>query len=180
MLFNWQNRIQKHSKIIVVDGPVASGKVKFAKELAQELDFLFVPQPTFDKLYVTHWGFDVRTVDDKLPEEARSWDIERFLHNPHNRNTTWMQFHMFYLRYNTYTEALTHLFATGQGVVTIRCPWTDQAFSTAMYKNNYISKEAFSSMKSTYVSPQLKLLKPHLLIYLDTPVKTTLVSLKIL
>lgn len=37
-------RLDENSKIIVVDGPIASGKSKFAKELADELEMLYLPE----------------------------------------------------------------------------------------------------------------------------------------
>lgn len=37
-------RFDENSKIIVVDGPIASGKSKFAKELAGELEMLYLPE----------------------------------------------------------------------------------------------------------------------------------------
>lgn len=37
-------RLDENSKVIVVEGPIAAGKSKFAKELADELEMLYLPE----------------------------------------------------------------------------------------------------------------------------------------
>lgn len=36
-------RFDENSKLIVIEGPIAAGKSKFAKELADELEMLYMP-----------------------------------------------------------------------------------------------------------------------------------------
>lgn len=41
---NTLKRLNENSKLVVVEGNIASGKSAFAKELAQELDMLYMPE----------------------------------------------------------------------------------------------------------------------------------------
>ncbi|XP_014216562.1 NADH dehydrogenase [ubiquinone] 1 alpha subcomplex subunit 10, mitochondrial [Copidosoma floridanum] len=167
-------RVQKHTKLIAIDGPVACGKEKFAKKLAEELDFLYLPQPTFDDLYITHWGFDARTLDAKLPKGAQTWDIERFCQEPYDIHSGMMQVYMYFLRQVTYIKILKHIFCTGQGVVTVRTPWSDAVFAKAMYKSKYIPKRVLNAHKDICSVSLPNYLKPHLIIYLDVPIEKTM------
>ena len=170
-------RVNEHSKVIVIDGPPAAGKNKLAQELAKELDFLFLPQPTFDDLYVSKWGFDYRTLDDELPKNVQTWDIERFLQNPTDWNTAAMQNYMLIMRQWRWMNALAHILLTGQGVVTIRCPWSDMVFAKAMAKNKYITPIALECHTDSCLASLHWYLKPHLVVYLDVPVDITQVNI---
>ncbi|XP_011499728.1 PREDICTED: NADH dehydrogenase [ubiquinone] 1 alpha subcomplex subunit 10, mitochondrial [Ceratosolen solmsi marchali] len=165
-------------KLIVVDGPVACGKKKFAQELAKELDFFYIPEPTFDDLYITHWGFDVRTLDSQLPKDAQTWDIDRFLQDPHDINTAAMQLYMYHLRLKSYIHAYLHLCHTGQGVITVRGPWSDRCFTTAMHDSKYISDGAYETIMNTYKNTWHLMFRPHLTIYMDVPVDVTLENIQ--
>lgn len=178
MLFldTYKNRVNEHTKLVVIDGPPAAGKNALAKELAKEFDWLYLPQPTFDDLLVSPYGFDLRSLDHKLPKDAQSWDIERFLQQPTDRNTAMMQLYMYMMRQEKYMNALGHIFSTGQGVVTIRSPWSDAVFAKAMVKNKFISPGAFEAHTDCCDASLHFYLKPHLIIYLDVPVNTTLVG----
>ncbi|XP_058805840.1 NADH dehydrogenase [ubiquinone] 1 alpha subcomplex subunit 10, mitochondrial [Phymastichus coffea] len=171
-------RVHKHSKLIVLDGPPAIGKNKLAKELAKEFDFLYLPQPTFDDLYVTYWGFDVRSLDPKLPENARTWDIERWLHNPSHVNTCSMQMYMYLLRQKLWMNCLAHILCTGQGVVTVRSPWSDAVFAKAMCKNKYLTPKGLEYHEDALDASLHFYLRPHLVIYLDAPVSTIQQNIK--
>ncbi|NP_001161245.1 NADH dehydrogenase [ubiquinone] 1 alpha subcomplex subunit 10, mitochondrial [Nasonia vitripennis] len=171
-------RVHEHSKLIVIDGQVASGKSKLAQELAKEFDFLYLPQPTFDDLLITKWGFDVRQLDHLLPKDAQSWDIERFLQNPHDRNTIAMQLYMYMMRQKQYIDSLAHIFCTGQGVVTVRSPWSDAVFAKAMYQSKFISPKGYEAHTDACKASLHNYLKPHVIIYLDVPVDLTLQNIK--
>ncbi|KAJ8688405.1 hypothetical protein QAD02_024200 [Eretmocerus hayati] len=171
-------RVHQHSKLIIVDGQVASGKNKLAKELAEQFDFLYLPAPTFDDLLITAWGFDVRTLDHKLPKNVQSWDIERFLQNPTDINTASMQEYMLMMRMKHYMRALAHILCTGQGVVHVRSPWTDQVFAKAMAQSKFISPGALESHTDNCNAALHFLMKPHAVIYLDVPVDRTLQNIK--
>lgn len=156
--------------MIVVEGPIASGKKAFAKELAEELDMLYVPAPTMDEIYISPYGYDMRQLDSQLPKDARSFDIKNFCLTPNAKNVAQFQIRMMMLRYSSYIDALAHLFSTGQGIVTNRCPYSDNVFLEAMFKNGYISKGARSVYYDLRAHTITEILKPHLVIYLDVPV----------
>ncbi|KAJ8935970.1 hypothetical protein NQ318_014861, partial [Aromia moschata] len=106
------SRLDENSKILVVEGPVASGKSKLAKQVAAELDMLL----------------------------------------------------------SQYVDALAHLLSTGQGVVLDRCVYSDFVFAESMYSQGYLSKLARSKYYEFRDCTIGELLRPHLVIYLDTPV----------
>lgn len=156
--------------MIVVEGNIASGKSSFAKELAEDLEMFYMPQPTLDMIYINPYGFDLRTLDPQLPEATRSFDVKNFCLTPNGRNVAQFQIRMMMLRYSCYVDALAHILSTGQGVVCNRCPYSDYVFLEAMYKHGYISKGARSVYYDLRGNTITELLRPHLVIYLDVPV----------
>lgn len=85
-------------KIIVVEGPVAAGKSKFAQELASDLDMLYVPEANLDLIYINQYGYDMRQLDDQLPASCKSFDVNNFLRNPTHTLTATFQLRMYTLR----------------------------------------------------------------------------------
>lgn len=81
-----------------MEGPIAAGKTEFAKELAKELDMLYVPPATMDYYYINSYGFDLRQLDHKLPPRLRTFDTNNFLQTPRDRRTANYQLHMYKLR----------------------------------------------------------------------------------
>ena len=45
---------------MVVEGAHGIGKTKFCKELAEELEMLYVPEANMDHWYVNYYGEDIR------------------------------------------------------------------------------------------------------------------------
>lgn len=107
------HRFDENTKVIVVDGPIAAGKAAFAKELAEDLDMLYIPQTTMDELYINAYGYDMRQLDDKLPESMRSYDEKKFCLDPKGLNSAYFQVMLYQLRYFKYVEALAHILSTG-------------------------------------------------------------------
>lgn len=73
-------------------------------------------------------------------------------------------------------DALAHLLSTGQGVVMNRSVYSDIVFLEAMFRNEYISKNAYRFLHEVRLITIQELMRPHLVIYLDVPVDVTLVS----
>ncbi|XP_005175406.2 NADH dehydrogenase [ubiquinone] 1 alpha subcomplex subunit 10, mitochondrial [Musca domestica] len=163
-------RLNENSKIICVEGPIAAGKSKFAKELADELEMLYVPEANMDMFYINSYGYDLRQLDPKLPESCRSFDVVNFCKEPNHRLTPTFQILMYQLRFEQYVDALAHLLSTGQGVVLDRSCYSDFVFLETMYKHGYVSKAARSVYYEIRGNTLTELLKPHLVIYLDLPV----------
>lgn len=164
--------------MIVVEGPIASGKSNFAKDLAKDLDMHYVPQPSMDQIYINPYGFDMRTLDSQLPKNTRSYDEKSFCTDPNGRNCAQFQIRMMMLRYDAYVDALAHILSTGQGVVTNRSPYSDYVFLETMFKHGYISRGARSVYYDLRGNTMTELMKPHLVIYLDVPVAKTKENLK--
>lgn len=78
-------------QLIVVEGPVAAGKSKFAQELADELEMLYFPEANLDMIFTNEYGYDLKQLDPQLPETCRSFDVNNFLMNPKHRLTATFQ-----------------------------------------------------------------------------------------
>ncbi|XP_059619907.1 NADH dehydrogenase [ubiquinone] 1 alpha subcomplex subunit 10, mitochondrial [Phlebotomus argentipes] len=166
-------RLDDNSKIIVVEGPLAAGKSKFAKELADELEMHYIPAAHIDALLINPYGQDFRSLDDKLPLSVQSYDEKKFCQTPKHLNTAGYQIDMYYIRFWQYVEALQHVLNTGQGVVLDRCVYSDMVFIEAMAKNNYVSRGARSVYYDVRKNTIGELMQPHLVIYLDVSVEQT-------
>jgi NADH dehydrogenase (ubiquinone) 1 alpha subcomplex subunit 10 len=156
--------------MICVEGPIAAGKSNFAKELADELEMLYVSAPTMDDAYINSYGFDYRTLDDKLPEGAKTFDNKKWCINPKHRLSGAYQLRMYMLRTLKYVDALAHILSTGQGVVCNRSPFSDYVFLEAMLRNDYLSNGVRSVYYDVKANTITELMRPHLVIYLDVPV----------
>lgn len=163
-------RIDENSKVILVEGPLAVGKSKFAQELAEELEMKYIPEATMDLYYINSYGYDMRKLDSKLPENCRSFDVNNFLKQPTHFNVATFQLLMYTLRYSQYVDALAHLLSTGEGVILDRSVYSDFVFLEAMFNSGYISKEARSVYHEIKNNTITELLRPHLVVYLDAPV----------
>ncbi|XP_067005754.1 NADH dehydrogenase [ubiquinone] 1 alpha subcomplex subunit 10, mitochondrial [Anabrus simplex] len=164
------HRFDENSKIIVVEGPIASGKTEFAKCLAEDLDMLHLPEVTMDMFYINSYNYDLRQLDTLLPESCKSYDVKSFCQNPKHENTARFQIQMYQLRYSQYIDALAHVLSTGQGVVLERCAYSDFVFVETMFKSGYISKGAKSVYYELVKNTITEIMRPHLVIYLDIPV----------
>lgn len=107
------SRLDENSKIIVVEGSLAVGKTKFAKELAEELDFHHIEDANMDIRYINSYGDDLRQYDSKLPLSMQSYDEKKFCKEPKHLNTAAFQVWMYKLRYSLYIDALAHVLSTG-------------------------------------------------------------------
>ncbi|EFA02878.1 NADH dehydrogenase [ubiquinone] 1 alpha subcomplex subunit 10, mitochondrial [Tribolium castaneum] len=172
------SRLDENSKIVVVEGPVAAGKSKFAKELAEELDMLYMPEANLDMVYINDYGYDLRQLDEQLPESCRSFDVKDFLRTPKHRNTATFQLMQYNTKYSQYIDALAHVLSTGQGVVLDRCCYSDFVFVEAMFSQGYLSKAAYKGYYEVRQNTINELLRPHLLIYLDVPVNKVQENIK--
>lgn len=168
----------ENTRVITIDGNIGCGKTELAKQLAEELEMKYFPEPSVDSLYIDYSGFDYRVLDPYLPKSMESCDLKRFYSNPHHHNVGYFQMNMFMLRLEQYCEALTHMLNTGDGIILERSSFSDFVFLEAMHKMGYVS----NSLKNYYYEAKqevmYELVKPHLVIYLDVPVDTLLKRIK--
>lgn len=82
----------------MVDGPLAAGKSKFAKEIAQSFGMLYLPEANLDMYYINSYGYDLRKLDPMLPPDCRSFDVNDFMRQPNNKKTIRMQIWQYILR----------------------------------------------------------------------------------
>lgn len=107
------DRFNENTKVLVVDGPIGAGKSSFAKELAEDLDMLYIPEADLDSEYINGYGYDLRQLNSKLPPAAQYFDVKDFTRNPKHPNAGIMQLEMQQLRFSQYIDALAHLLNTG-------------------------------------------------------------------
>lgn len=169
---NTLERLNANAKVVVVEGPIAAGKSAIAKEIAEEFDMKHFPEANMDRLYINSYGHDLRDLDPQLPDTCKSYDHKNFCLDPFHPTAASYQIITYRLRYSQYLDALTHLMNTGQGVVLERSPYSDHVFIDAMHQCKFIdspSKSVYYDIRKNTIS---ELLKPHLVIYLDTPIES--------
>ncbi|XP_074109360.1 NADH dehydrogenase (ubiquinone) subunit ND-42 [Cotesia typhae] len=167
-----EERFDDNTKIVVVEGLPGVGKDKFARQLAEELEMYYMPPYSWDEFLITPYGFDLRSLNSKLPIDAQFLDLNMFLKDPKGRNSASIQHGYYMMRYRQYIRALQHLFSTGEGVVLQRCPWSDMVFANAMFQSGYISRGGLTYYNSVRLNSLFHLYRPHLVIYLDAQIQT--------
>uniref|UniRef100_A0A4D5R9V1 NADH dehydrogenase [ubiquinone] 1 alpha subcomplex subunit 10, mitochondrial n=1 Tax=Scolopendra viridis TaxID=118503 RepID=A0A4D5R9V1_SCOVI len=175
---NLLKRFDENTKLLIVEGNIASGKSAVAKQLADELDMLYMPEVTMDMKYINEYGYDMRQLDDQLPESAKSFDVKNFYQTPNHMNVAKFQLSMYMYRFIQYMDALKHILNTGQGVILERCAFSDGVFLETMHKFNYVSKGVRSYYYEVKNNTIDELLRPHLVIYLDVPVNILMDRIK--
>ncbi|CAG9766668.1 unnamed protein product [Ceutorhynchus assimilis] len=163
-------RFDENTKLIVVEGPLAAGKSKFAKEIADAFGMLYLPEANLDMEYINRYGFDLRKLDSQLPPDCRSFDVMDYMRNPNHKLVARMQIQQYLVRFSQYIDALAHIFSTGQGVVLDRCCYSDFVFAEAMFSRKFLSRAAYKKYYEYRDNTINELLRPHLVIYLDVPV----------
>lgn len=167
-----------NSKVICVEGPIAAGKTKLAKEIAAEMGMLYVPEASMDNYYINPYGWDMRRLDKILPDDVKSYDVANFCADPRHLNAGAFQLRMYIIRYEQYIDALAHLFSTGQGVVLDRSVYSDKVFIESMFECCYISKGVRDVYYDIRNNTLQELLRPHLIIYLDIPCEKVQANIK--
>ncbi|KAM3916767.1 NADH dehydrogenase [ubiquinone] 1 alpha subcomplex subunit 10, mitochondrial [Leptodactylus fuscus] len=159
-------RFGPHSKIITVDGNLASGKGKLAQALAEKLGMKHMPEA--DQHYLDRITGDGSILPDKF---AGLCNLDKFYEDPKcsDGNSYRLQIWLFSMRMLQYSYALEHLLSTGQGVVLERSPYSDYVFLDAMYKNKYIRKECVNHYNEIKRVSLDEFLPPHIAIYVDVP-----------
>lgn len=172
------HRMNGNSKVICVEGPIASGKTMLAKKIAAEMGMLYVPEANMDRYYINPYGWDMRRLNKILPDDVKSFDIQNFCADPRHANAGAFQLRMYIIRYEQYIDALAHLLSTGQGVVLDRSVYSDKVFLESMYECAYISKGVRDVYYDIRKNTLPELLRPHLIIYLDISVEKVQANIK--
>lgn len=168
-------RFGQNSKIISVDGNLASGKGALAQKLADKLGMLYMPEP--DTFYL-----DKMTGEkEPLPVDYNGMcSLEKFYTDPKaaDGNSYRLQLWMYTMRLLHYANAIEHLLTTGQGVVMERSPFSDMVFLEAMLKQGYIRKECAQHYNEIKSISLCEFLPPHLAIFVDLPAEEVQKKLK--
>ncbi|XP_041663714.1 NADH dehydrogenase [ubiquinone] 1 alpha subcomplex subunit 10, mitochondrial [Cheilinus undulatus] len=168
-------RLSQYSKIITVDGNLASGKGALAQKLADRLGMLYMPEP--DTFYM-----DKMTGEkEPLPVDFNGMcSLEKFYTDPKaaDGNSYRLQNWMYIMRLLQYSDAIEHLLTTGQGVILERSPFSDMVFMEAMFKEGYIRKECVHHYNEIKNISICEFLPPHIAIYIDLPAEEVQKKLK--
>lgn len=178
-----KNKMNENSKIISLEGNVACGKEDFGRRLADELGMLYLPMVDLESYYINDHGYDYRALNPLLPERMRLCDWEMFHENPTRHSVVHMQYYLFKLRLDQYLKALRHLLNTGQGVVIDRSVFTERVFVEAMHNLGWLPMGYLRADGVRFYDYKIRydyirnlalaqLPKPHLTLYLSTPVET--------
>uniref|UniRef100_A0A3Q3X3R6 NADH dehydrogenase [ubiquinone] 1 alpha subcomplex subunit 10, mitochondrial n=1 Tax=Mola mola TaxID=94237 RepID=A0A3Q3X3R6_MOLML len=163
-------RLSRYSKIISVDGNLASGKGALAQKLADKLGMLYMPEP--DTFYL-----DKMTGEkEPLPVAFNGMcSLEKFYTDPKaaDGNSYRLQLWMYIMRLLQYSDAIEHLLTTGQGVVLERSPFSDMVFLEKNCQN--ICVQHYNEIKGISIC---EFLPPHLAIYIDLPAEEVQKKLK--
>lgn len=184
-----KNKMNENSKIISVEGNVGCGKEDFGRRLADELGMLYTPMIDLESYYINDYGFDYRALNPLLPERLRLCDWEMFHENPSRHSVVHMLYFIFKLRLHEYLGALRHLLNTGQGVVMERSVFTDRVFAEAMHQLGWLPMGYLRADGVRFYDYKIRydyirnlalaeIPKPHLTLYLDTPVETCIERLR--
>lgn len=121
-------RFDENSKLIIVEGPVNSGKNEVAKKIAEEFELKYMPSPTMDDLYINAYGYDLRNCDNAIPTSLQSFDEKKFNENPNHFAAGRLQLSLYEMRFLNYIDALAHILNTGEDYKHFRifhCGWID-------------------------------------------------------
>ncbi|CAN9498561.1 unnamed protein product [Ophioblennius macclurei] len=168
-------RLKHDSRIIAVDGNLASGKGALAQKLADKLGLLYMPEP--DAFYLDKMTGEKQA----LPAAFNGMcSLERFYLEPAaaDGNSYRLQLWMYLMRLLQYADAVEHLLTTGQGVILERSPFSDFVFLEAMFKQGYIRKECVQHYNEIKGLSLCEFLPPHLVVYLDVPAEDVQKKLK--
>uniref|UniRef100_A0A8C7DXV6 NADH dehydrogenase [ubiquinone] 1 alpha subcomplex subunit 10, mitochondrial n=1 Tax=Oncorhynchus kisutch TaxID=8019 RepID=A0A8C7DXV6_ONCKI len=168
-------RFKENSKIISIDGNLASGKGALAQNLAEKLGMLYMPEPD------THYLDKMTAEKAPLPTAFNgNCSLEKFYGDPKaaDGNSYRLQAWMYLMRLLQWSDAMEHLLTTGQGVVLERSPYSDMVFVDAMFKQGYIRKQCVDHYNEIKGISICEFLPPHLVIYVDMPAEEVQKKLK--
>lgn len=165
-------RFNDNTKVIVVEGPPGLEKSKFAKELAEEFDMLYVPGASMDDLYINKYGYDLRELDWQFQHpKNKSFDEKKFAKDPLGQDggLDRMVSELQAIRGYKYNDLLAHVFNTGQGIVTEKSPFSEAVFIEGAYKMGWIHKTTRIRYYQIQQMVLQHLLRPNIIIHLDAP-----------
>jgi NADH dehydrogenase (ubiquinone) 1 alpha subcomplex subunit 10 len=169
------SRFNDNTKVIVVEGNLAVGKKEFAQRLAKEFDLkYFPPTPEINCFLDKSYKFDIRSLDPVLPPGAKTYDLKKLYsdHHPQHGTIGRLQLRWYEEKFYDYLAALKHLLSTGQGVVLVRSVYSDSVFVEALHSMGWLTSSFVRYYNMIRSNSICDLYRPHLTIYLDTPLQT--------
>jgi len=174
-------RWDDHSKVIIVDGAHAIGKTKFATELAEEFDMKLFGYPNITDHFVNYYGQDLNDYSVYLSPRLKPYDERDFARNPIGPvegcgdRYHWL---VFKEKLRNYVYALKHMYNTGQGVIIEGDPYSDYAHFEAAYNQGWVERGTRKAYKEALHMIMFRLMRPHLIVYLDAPADVVMKNIK--
>ncbi|XP_072028303.1 LOW QUALITY PROTEIN: uncharacterized protein [Amphiura filiformis] len=167
-------RCNERSKIIVVDGNIASGKSTVAKQIADSLGMLHMPEADVQYVPKRRLG---HPVEDKYVGDV---SLEKFYADPFSKDyhAFNFQYMMYVSRYFQMCDAIKHVMHTAQGVVLERSVFSDFVFMEAEHKIGCFARDRVKLYDELVRYSLHKLVAPHVVVYLDVPVDKSLEGIK--
>jgi deoxyadenosine/deoxycytidine kinase len=137
------------SPIVWVEGLIAAGKTKFAKEMSDRLQFMFLPEPVEANPYLKIFY-----------EDPKRWAWPMQIHLLHHRRGL--------------KQAASYLAATGSvnGVIIDRCMAGDRVFCKMQYEAGNIHELEWQTYNYCYQMMARDIQPPTVLLYLDVQPET--------
>ena len=112
-------RMNGNSKVITVDGNLACGKNKFAKELARNFDLKYFPSINNNDLFIVEGNnFNKRELNSLLPYRSQFYDLDMWNKEEDLSNgfIGAAQLEFYTARFKQACDAMLHLFSTGNWI----------------------------------------------------------------
>lgn len=130
-------------QLIVLEGLIGVGKSTLGEGLAKACGYKYMPEPVEDNPYL-----------EKFYADPKRWALE-------------MQFYLMSRRFAMHSEAVTHIWQTGQGVIQDRSIYGDAIFCELNYKQGNIGYEGWQSYLKMRDVMFRYLMVPQLTLFLD-------------
>lgn len=149
------------------------GKHEVAKELAKRFDMKYYPDVTCDDIFKLPSGFDLRELNDQLPDWLQFTDFESFYKEPDPSKMVAIgrtQIKLYTARFVQYADALTHILNTGQGCVMVGGAFQEICYARLLWRRGYFTREGYKYYRNLRENSLVELWKPHVIVHYDAPV----------
>ena len=135
------------AQMIIIEGLIGIGKTTLTDDLGKQLNYRVIHEPVEENPYL-----------EKFYESPKRYALE-------------MQFWLMSRRFAMHTEAVEHIWRTGQGVIMDRSIYGDAVFAKKNYLDENIDKIGYENYLCMRNAMFRYLMVPHTCLYLHAPSK---------